>query len=156
MRDRPERAHGARRVLVLAAAASVGWSAAQLGCNGLIGDPATSPLPGDDPLAKPPLSACEDPGWVMVQRPTLRELDRALHDLLGIASNPSDQLPPDSVGPYANDATTLSRMPVEVIEKLVDLSQSIVDEAFTTGTVRAQYVTCDPSQAGLAACTRTV
>ncbi len=99
--------------------------------------------------------ACEpSPGQVGLHRLTALEYDASLRDLLGITSTPSALLPKQGSGDYDNNANALAGTTPELIEKFVELSEDIAEEAFTLA--RSRLVLCDPASDGVENCARTV
>ncbi len=131
------------------------------GCAGAEAD-AGGEQPGPAGVPSPPQTgsagqgggACRPGRALALHRLTALEYDNTLRDLLGITSRASAALPPQGVGAYDNDAVVLAGTTPELLDKLVDISESVVNEAFAVG--RSKIVTCDPAQVGAAACARAV
>jgi len=118
-------------------------------------DPNQSTAPSSPP---PDLSSMLNPdectehtGYVPIHRLNEIEYTNTLRDLLGITSDPGKDLPSE-LDPYDNSAEALLYMPQQTVERFVDLSESVVDESFSTN--RDKVVSCDPNQDGENQCLR--
>jgi len=139
-----------------------GGSAGSSGQHAPSGDPGSAgkggtslPLPMTNPIPPSPGSCRHDRAPVL-HRLTAIEYDNTLRDLLGITSRPSAALPPQGVGECDNDATVLAGTTPELVDRFVDISEGVVNEAFSNASARSKIVVCDPAKLGLAVCARTI
>jgi uncharacterized protein DUF1592/uncharacterized protein DUF1588/uncharacterized protein DUF1587/uncharacterized protein DUF1595/uncharacterized protein DUF1585 len=90
-----------------------------------------------------------DPGRVTIHRLNRTEYNNTVHDLLGTATRPADQFPPDDLGlGFDNVADVLTISPVHM-QLYQSAAEALVDEALaTTGAERAKLLTCDVEAMG--------
>ncbi|HVU49968.1 MAG TPA: DUF1592 domain-containing protein, partial [Polyangia bacterium] len=95
-----------------------------------------------------------DPGRVTIHRLNRAEYNNTVRDLLGTASRPADQFPPDDRGlGFDNVADVLTLSPVH-LELYESAAEALVAEALA-GAQRPKILTCDLVSGG-DACARTV
>ena len=95
-----------------------------------------------------------DPGRVTLHRLNRAEYNNTVRDLLGTATRPADQFPPDDRGlGFDNIADVLSVSPVH-LQLYQAAAEALVTEALA-GAQRAKLITCDIEGAG-ATCARAV
>ncbi|HTA19906.1 MAG TPA: DUF1592 domain-containing protein [Polyangia bacterium] len=90
-----------------------------------------------------------DPGRVTIHRLNRTEYNNTVHDLLGTATRPADQFPPDDLGlGFDNVADVLTISPVHM-QLYQSAAEALVNEALaTTGTERGKLLTCDVEAMG--------
>jgi hypothetical protein len=90
-----------------------------------------------------------DPGRVTIHRLNRTEYNNTVHDLLGTATRPADQFPPDDLGlGFDNVADVLTISPVHM-QLYQSAAEALVTEALaTTGAERAKLLTCDVEAMG--------
>jgi hypothetical protein len=95
-----------------------------------------------------------DPGRVTIHRLNRAEYNNTVRDLLGTATHPADQFPPDDRGlGFDNIADVLTVSPVH-LQLYQSAAEALVNEALA-GAQRPKILTCDLTSAG-DTCARTV
>jgi hypothetical protein len=98
----------------------------------------------------------EGPGWIPIHRLNNAEYNNAVADLLGTSLRPADYFQAQTATGFNTNAGTLANLDAAAARAYFDAAKTVVDDVFANADLKAQVVTCTPTDATDTACAQSI